>query len=465
MAAGAKQPPVAFDPASFRSFRFLARELAADGAVSLSYALDDELAFTERLIAARPGPARGRGDRSCARDCCRCCTGSPASATSRRRCRPRVEFAGARPAPGPAAAALLEALYSEGLGELAYTNRLASLPRPRFREPGDGQAAAGAAPAPRRTAPARALVPVGGGKDSAVAIEVVRRSGAETVLFSVGDAPPIARTADAAGLPRLIATRELDPLLFDCNAAGAINGHVPVTAIVTCVALLTAALNGFDTVAMANERSASAGNLRWDGVEINHQFSKGLAAERLLAAAVAETGAARQAAVGAASGLRARDRPRVRGHGALPRRLHELQRDLPHRSRGARVVVVLRRAPSAASCSSRWRRSARPSTSPRCSAPTCSPTSRSSRASRCWPPRGGTSPSSASARSRRASPPCACSPPRSAGASMPSSRRLAAEVLPSHPLPEGDPETVLALSGDHDLPPSLLDDLRAVLRA
>jgi hypothetical protein len=44
-------------------------------------------------------------------------------------------------------------------------------------------------------------------------------------------------------------------------------------------------------------------------------------------------------------------------------------------------------------------------------------------------------------------------------------RRLAAEVLPSHPLPEGDPETVLALSGDHDLPPGLLDDLRAVLRA
>jgi hypothetical protein len=43
--------------------------------------------------------------------------------------------------------------------------------------------------------------------------------------------------------------------------------------------------------------------------------------------------------------------------------------------------------------------------------------------------------------------------------------RLAAEVLPAHPLPEGDPETVLALSGDHDLPPALLDDLRAVLGA
>jgi hypothetical protein len=76
--------------------------------------------------------------------------------------------------------------------------------------------------------------------------------------------------------------------LSELNATGAINGHVPITAIVTCVALLTAALNGFDAVAMANERSASAGNVVWDGVEVNHQFSKGLRAERLLSAALAE---------------------------------------------------------------------------------------------------------------------------------------------------------------------------------
>ena len=39
---------------------------------------------------------------------------------------------------------------------------------------------------------------------------------------------------------------------------------------------------------MANERSASSGNVTWDGVEINHQFSKGMPAERLLRAAVRE---------------------------------------------------------------------------------------------------------------------------------------------------------------------------------
>ena len=64
-----------------------------------------------------------------------------------------------------------------------------------------------------------------------------------------------------------------------------------MTAIVTAVAMLCAQLNGYDTVAMANERSASAGNLTWDGVEVNHQFSKSLRVERLLNDAVAELGA------------------------------------------------------------------------------------------------------------------------------------------------------------------------------
>src|SRR5205085_9437531 len=114
--------------------------------------------------------------------------------------------------------------------------------------------------------PRRVLVPIGGGKDSAVALEIVRRFGCEPALFSVGDAAPIARTAAVAGLPHLIARRRLDPSLPALNRAGALNGHVPITAIVSCAALLTASLNGFDAVALANERSASSGNVTWAGI-------------------------------------------------------------------------------------------------------------------------------------------------------------------------------------------------------
>jgi hypothetical protein len=293
--------PARFDPGAFSQFRFTTRALDANGRVTLRYALDDKLEFVETFELPLPTPANELSDseRKRVQGLLALLHWVAGVSYYKTALPPVVSFepdashpptVGYALAPLPAAAELLEALYSEGLAELAYTNRLPGLPRPRFD--GGASSTRPATAAARIAQPSdtaqRILVPIGGGKDSAVALEIVRRSGRELSLFSIGDAPPIARTAAVAKLPHLIASRKLDPILRDLNAAGALNGHVPITAIVTCVALLTAALNGFDAVAMANERSASAGNVVWDGVEVNHQFSKGLRAERLLSAALAE---------------------------------------------------------------------------------------------------------------------------------------------------------------------------------
>ncbi|MDE3129842.1 MAG: hypothetical protein KGL16_01710, partial [Acidobacteriota bacterium] len=173
-----------------------------------------------------------------------------------------------------------------GLGEFAVVNELERPPYPQFPRGVDW--GRGREPA----VPTSLLVPIGGGKDSVVALEIARRSGLPTTLFSIGDAPPISATAGVAGLARHVVTRTLDPRLLELNARGALNGHVPITAIVSCVALLTAATQGIDAVLMANERSASESNLVWNGVEVNHQFSKSRRAERLLADAAAEIGGA-----------------------------------------------------------------------------------------------------------------------------------------------------------------------------
>lgn len=283
MAADATRPPALFEPTAFTTFRFLERALDAHGTVTLRYALDEQVFFEERfeLVLERPlsvqqiEQAQGllallhwvagvSYFKTAAPPAVACESGAPPAATR----------------------SLLEALYSEGLGEFAYTNALPALPRPRFPEaPAEPRPSR---PAPGRPVPRRVLVAVGGGKDSAVAIEIMRRTPLELALFSVGDAAPIARTVAVAGLPHVLARRHLDPGLAELNSEGALNGHVPVTAIVTAVALLNASLRGFDTVAMANERSASSGSLSWDGVVVNHQFSKSLRAERLLSAAVAE---------------------------------------------------------------------------------------------------------------------------------------------------------------------------------
>jgi hypothetical protein len=280
-----------FDPSAFESFRFTARELDERGRVTLRYELDEELTFTEVFDLPLGDPARtlDDGERRRVDGLLALLHWVAGVSYFKTALPPKVSCETGDPP--PAVAALLEALYSEGLAELAFTNGLPGLPRPLFAGGASSTrlaTAAGTIAQPADTAQNRMLVPVGGGKDSAVALEIVRRSGHELALFSLGDAPPIARTVAVAELPRLLATRKLDPGLPALNAAGALNGHVPITAIVSCVALLTAALNGFDAVAMANERSASAGNVVWDGVEVNHQFSKGLRAERLLSAALAQ---------------------------------------------------------------------------------------------------------------------------------------------------------------------------------
>lgn len=267
-------PKATFDPKAIRAFQFTYRSLQPDGLVRLGYALDD-IEFEETLQL--PAPVAESHAVEGLLDLLHWVAGIS-------------YFKAAIPqhlvcetgAPPPAAERLLSALYSEGLGEFAIVNGLDQLPHPQFPRGIDWGPAA---PPP---APERVLVPVGGGKDSAVAIEIARRSGLEVTLFSIGDAPPISGTVGVAALPRHLVTRTIDPRLLELNARGALNGHVPITAIVSCAALLTAATQGHDTVLMANERSASAGNLSWNGVEVNHQFSKSRRAERLLAAAARE---------------------------------------------------------------------------------------------------------------------------------------------------------------------------------
>jgi len=106
------------------------------------------------------------------------------------------------------------------------------------------------------------------------------------VPFSVNPNQVIRNVNAASGLPALAARRTLDPRLFDLNKAGALNGHIPVTAINSLIAVATAVWHGLGPVVMSNERSASDPNLIWNGHEVNHQWSKGIAAEGLLRSAV-----------------------------------------------------------------------------------------------------------------------------------------------------------------------------------
>lgn len=199
------------------------------------------------------------------------------------------------PALGPAEARLVEALYDEGLREMAHRNDL-TVPLPveiDERAPWSVPAADAPplAPAGGPTVDGgerrRVLVPVGGGKDSALVAALVP----DGELLAVNPVGVQEHLAEVLGRPLIGVRRTMDPLLRELVARGAPNGHVPVTAITSAVSVLAATVLGHDDVLMGIERSADEPSLvTADGTPVNHQFSKSSAAEALLREAFAPTG-------------------------------------------------------------------------------------------------------------------------------------------------------------------------------
>jgi hypothetical protein len=178
----------------------------------------------------------------------------------------------------------LREFYLSGLGEYAYRNGL-DLSDLTLRS-GPAPIAGAYAQPPAPAAPAsdlRPLIPFGGGIDSIVTVEGMRQRTADIALFVVnrpGDRfAAIERPAAVSGLPVIRAGREIDPQLLRAQELGFLNGHVPVTGIISAIAVLAAVLNDRNAVVMSNEWSASVPTLEHSGQQVNHQWSKSAAFE------------------------------------------------------------------------------------------------------------------------------------------------------------------------------------------
>ncbi|RYD15170.1 MAG: endonuclease domain-containing protein [Lysobacteraceae bacterium] len=254
-------------PREARAFRFVRRD-HADGVVSLVYAFDDGPELVERIVfpaASALVPARMRAFEA-ALDLLHLVAG-----VSYYKAAVPAQILVESTRLDAATAGFLDALYLHGLGEFAYHNRLDLRGRIRFPVAAD----APGAPAPALGLAHRTLVPIGGGKDSLVSVEVLKRAGAAATATWVGHSPLIAACAERTRLPLLNIRRELSPLLFEYNKAGAYNGHIPVTAINSAILVVAALLHDHDAIAFSNERSASSATLEYEGQAVNHQWSKG----------------------------------------------------------------------------------------------------------------------------------------------------------------------------------------------
>jgi len=184
----------------------------------------------------------------------------------------------------PAALALVRDAYENGLGEFYARNGLTRFGRLTFmfgssRPPEDGP-----------PLPSRALLPIGGGKDSLASVQLLERAGIPFTPFAVNPRGPILTSIERTGLDPVYVERHLDPEMIRlAKLEEYYDGHVPVTAINSVIASLSALLFGHDRIILSNERSASEGNQIHDHREVNHQHSKSMESETLISTALAET--------------------------------------------------------------------------------------------------------------------------------------------------------------------------------
>lgn len=113
----------------------------------------------------------------------------------------------------------------------------------------------------------------GGGKDSAVAAELLKRAGLRFRWLCLGDNRARRGVRAASGVSGVVTVEdgwEMDLPLSDFRFLG----PAPVLLYYDFVGLLVAEMSDSRYLVVGNEKSADFGNLTYRGVEVNHQYTK-----------------------------------------------------------------------------------------------------------------------------------------------------------------------------------------------
>lgn len=121
------------------------------------------------------------------------------------------------------------------------------------------------------------IVPIGGGKDSVVTLELLRNAQKDIIPMIInprGATLECAKKADFERLDFIEVRRRIDPKLLELNSNGYLNGHTPFSAMLAFHSLLLSAATGRKHIALSNESSANESTV--PGTNVNHQYSKSL---------------------------------------------------------------------------------------------------------------------------------------------------------------------------------------------
>lgn len=163
-------------------------------------------------------------------------------------------------------------LYYHGLGEYFWKNRIDADPQLFMNLQSAGVSIGGDYSDPVFRG---CLIPVGGGKDSLVTLEILKGMKADSHAFIINDIKSAMASAEAAGYSpaeTVHVHRTLDPRMLELNRQGYLNGHTPFSALCAFAALLSAVVWQKKYICLSNEASANEPTIK--GRDINHQYSK-----------------------------------------------------------------------------------------------------------------------------------------------------------------------------------------------
>jgi UDP-N-acetyl-alpha-D-muramoyl-L-alanyl-L-glutamate epimerase len=167
-------------------------------------------------------------------------------------------------------------VYFQGLGEFFYLNSIMTT-RDSFMQI---ESVGGNHLSPFRIDLAdKLIIPVGGGKDSVVTLELLSKH-FDTLALILNPRGASLLTAAQAGFSRdriIEINRTIDPLLLELNKQDFLNGHTPFSALLAFQCLLASAITGYRHIALSNESSANEATV--EDMQINHQYSKSIAFE------------------------------------------------------------------------------------------------------------------------------------------------------------------------------------------
>ena len=125
------------------------------------------------------------------------------------------------------------------------------------------------------------LIPVGGGKDSAVTLGIVSKNFDDVGAAILENTNTISNIEPSVRLAKMSKTKEIiivertiDQRLLDLNKEGFLNGHTPFSSYLAFLFILVAYLFDYKYLTLSNERSSDESNTEYLGEKINHQYTK-----------------------------------------------------------------------------------------------------------------------------------------------------------------------------------------------